>query len=50
MRAARGANERHTTVLRWPWHRTVAVWAEARDMHEDTWGLLLAAVGYKRQD
>lgn len=49
MRAAQGANERHGVVLSWPWHKTIAVWAEARDMHDDTWGLLLGAL-YKRQD
>ena len=36
-------------VLQWPWHRTLAVWAEARDMHEDSWGLLLR-VWYKTDD
>ena len=28
-------------VLAWPWHRMLFTWAEARDMHADTWGLLL---------
>ena len=43
MRAAQGAHTPLDAVLRWPWHRMLSVWVEARDMHEESWGLLLKA-------
>lgn len=49
MRAAQGSLTPLDRVLAWPWHRTVAVWAEARDMHDDSWGNLLR-VWYKSDD
>lgn len=41
MRAAAGSNTPIDTVLSWPWHKTLIVWAEAQEIHEETWGLLL---------
>jgi len=49
MRAAQGSMTPLDRVLAWPWHRTVAVWAEARDMHDDSWGNLLR-VWYRSDD
>lgn len=49
MRAATAAFTPLDTVLRWPWHKTLAVWAEGEAIHEETWGLLLG-VWYKRRD
>lgn len=46
LRAAQGSMTPLPQVLAWPWHKMVAVWAEARDAQEDTWGLLLK-VWYK---
>lgn len=50
MRAATGAHTPIDAVLAWPWHRMLFVWAEARDMHEETWGLLLSVYYEKRRD
>lgn len=49
MRASAAAHTSLDVVLRWPWHKMLAVWAEGEAMHEETWGLLLG-VWYKRKD
>ncbi|MGX5775537.1 hypothetical protein [Methylorubrum zatmanii] len=49
MRAATGSHTPIDTVLRWPWHKTLFVWDEASNIHEETWGLLLK-VWYRRQN
>ena len=41
MRAAQGSCTPIDTVLAWPWARMLLVWAEGRDMHAESWGLLL---------
>ena len=49
VRAAHGAHTPLDAVLRWPWHKMLAVWAEANVIHEESWGLLLK-VWYRRRD
>ena len=49
MRAAQGSHTPLDTVMRWPWHKTLAVRAEAQEIHEENWGLLLN-VWYRRRD
>lgn len=49
MRAAAAAHTPLDTVLRWPWHKMLAVWSEAEAIYEETWGPLLK-VWYKRRD
>lgn len=49
LRAAAAAHTPLDTVLRWPWHKTLAVWAEGEAIYEETWGPLLR-VWYKRSD
>lgn len=41
MRAAAGSHTAIDRVLAWPWHKMLMVWAEARAMHDESWGLLL---------
>ena len=48
-RGAPAAPTPHATLMAWPWHRTLAVWAEAEALHEETWGMLLK-VWYTRRD
>ena len=40
MRAAFYAHTPIERVMRWPWHRTVLVWAEAQDLYDESWGKL----------
>lgn len=49
MRAAHGAHTPLDTVMRWPWPKTLRVWLEAQEIHDETWGLLLN-VWYRRRD
>lgn len=49
MRAASSSHTSIDTVLRWPWHKTLFVWDEASNIHEETWGLLLK-VWYRQRD
>ena len=50
VRVAIAAHTPFDTVSRWPWHKAVGVWAEARDAqdeaHSSTWRPLLK-VWYK---
>lgn len=42
--AVRAASATHTpidTVMGWAWHKMLFAWAEGRDIHAETWGLLL---------
>lgn len=50
MRAASGSHTAIDTVLAWPWHKMLFVWAEARDIHEESWGLLLKVYYRSRDD
>lgn len=49
MRAATASHTSLDAVLRWPWHKMLAVWAEGEAIYEETWGPLLR-VWYKRRD